>query len=460
MMAGGAALLCYRSGPYRKLWLTGWWLSLGTLCFLLLSIRFLRFRMFGLLPFYAGLRFQRSLAVISVLVIVAAGQLTLVYQAVRKKRRTWFFLAMVLFAWVITLLSNGIEGNLKAATIRTFSQYRLTDYYANIVQVNTEFIFHYARVMPRLNLHPATHPPLAVLFLWLLQRLGLGIIGSSLVVSLCGSLTLLPASGIARELFGEREAIITAAVFPLVPVFIIYSAVSLDALFMLLSTLAVWGFVLLLKRKQSVLVSALLFSLALFSTFMDFFLLPLFFLLDLGIKYFPNGPDGLKPLNLKQVAAWAGTVAAFYLGMYLLFNYNLVEVFLTAKSYNDRIFALGARPYLYWVGGNLVDYFVYLGIPLSALLSLDLKEIWQRRSISGKDAPLAAVLFTLLVLTFSGLIKREVARVWMVFTPFLLAALSGYINRVFGEDRRAFVIMLAALFSQALVFESFLDSLW
>jgi 4-amino-4-deoxy-L-arabinose transferase-like glycosyltransferase len=221
--------------------------------------------------------------------------------------------------------------------------------------------------MPQLTLHGKTHPPLATLFLWVLTRMGLGIFGASLATILFGSLTLVFVYGISHDLFGEEAARIGVGVFWLVPAVILYSAVSMDALFMFLCAATIFFFQRTLYETRYAAFLALFFGLALFSTFVAGFLL-LVFAVWIGLSYVLQS----LPTNAYRNLAWgAGFTVLIHLALYWGLNYNVFDVFFQARNLNAAMMSSPqARPYNYWVIGNLIDYFTFLGFPLFSVVCL------------------------------------------------------------------------------------------
>lgn len=81
---------------------------------------------------------------------------------------------------------------------------------------------------------------------------------------------------------------------------------------------------------------------------------------------------------------------------------------------------IGHRAYLPWLLFNLIDYGVFLGLPLVLVIT----DAVVNRDLSGRTAPtlLAATLGTLLLLNLSGTVKAETERLWLFFNPALAAA--------------------------------------
>jgi hypothetical protein len=275
-------------------------------------------------------------------------------------------LVLVGLSFLLNLAVLAINPSFVTGITRTFNRKSL-EYYGDISKVDHEYFFHYVEKMPELSLHGKTHPPLATLFLWMLSRMGLGVFASSIVTVLFGSLTLVFVYLISRDLFGEEAARLGVGIFWLVPSVVLYSAVSMDALFMFLCAATVFFFQRSLYNIRYVPFGAVCFSLSLFSTFAAGFLL-LLFTIWIGLSYFQEN----LPSDVSRNLALGGVlILIVHLVLYWGLNYNVVEVFFRARELNTAMMSgPQARPYSYWVMGNLVDYFTFLGLPVFSVICL------------------------------------------------------------------------------------------
>ena len=82
------------------------------------------------------------------------------------------------------------------------------------------------------------------------------------------------------------------------------------------------------------------------------------------------------------------------------------------------------RPYLPWIWGNIVDFFVFIGIPLTiGFLWQILKELAsgiKERSLSSFSPILWAFVITFIILLLSGKVRGEAARMWLFLTPMVI----------------------------------------
>ena len=81
----------------------------------------------------------------------------------------------------------------------------------------------------------------------------------------------------------------------------------------------------------------------------------------------------------------------------------------------------GARPFAYWVWGNLVSLTCAIGIPAAVGLRRAFDRVALRRR-SGLHVLLVAFVVVVLLADLSGLSKAETERIWLPFAVWLVAA--------------------------------------
>jgi hypothetical protein len=361
----GLMLWKVRDATLKKIGSLTWILEIIVAGFVFTSVFFLRFD-WGILPFFAGLKPAFfPLRMLPTAAIFATG-LFLLNRWKDKRFGIGELLVLVGLSFLLNLAVLAINPSFMTGVTRTFNR-KSKEYYGDISKVDHEYFFHYVEKMPELSLHGKTHPPLATLFLWILSRMGLGIFASSVVTVLFGSLTLVFVYLISRDLFGEEAARWGAGIFWLVPSVVLYSAVSMDVLFMFLCAATVFFFQRSLYNIRYVPLGAVCFSLALFSTFTAGFLL-LIFAIWLGLSYFQ---ENLPSDASRNLALGGVLILIVHLALYWGLNYNVVEVFSRARELNTAMMSgPQARPYSYWIVGNLVDYFTFLGLPVFSVICL------------------------------------------------------------------------------------------
>jgi hypothetical protein len=271
--------------------------------------------------------------------------------------------------------------------------------------------------------HVSGHPPGALLAFVALDRLGLG--GPGWAAALCigaGASAAAAALVAVRPLAGERAAR-RAMPFLVTAPAAVWVATSADALFLGVSA---WGIALLalaaahpvhptpsgiasVKRglKRGDLLAAaggLLLGLTLFLSYGLVLLAPLAIVAGSGVAI---ATRRLRPLVV--AAAAVAVVVAVFAGLGFWWLDGLAR---TRIRYQQG--SASARPYLYFLFANLAVLGLTLGPAGVAALA-------RLRRTAVARLPAAALLGIVLA-DLSGLSKSEVERIWLPFTPWLLAA--------------------------------------
>jgi hypothetical protein len=362
-----------------------WGFCIAGLFFVLISnlvIKRLISQDWGILPLYASFKPSPLSYKLLIPLITGGIGLGLLHYLMRPQlSRVWYLVLLMMLSYILILGVAGMDGPLADVMVKNFSRYRM-DYYRAVPMVNAEFIFRYAHNMIYLPLHAATHPPLPVLFLWCLTWLGLSELQCTYVVAAFGSLTIIPLFLLARRLYGDEAAKMAAAVYIFVPGILLYSATSLDVVFMFFCTLCLFYFVKCMWDSflGNYFCWAVLFSLCLGFTFSSGLYLVFFgWFILLQERYF----DKIKNLWSK-LAVMGGALLGLHLLMWLFLDYNIVQVFVTAYRLN-RSFLATHHSYFYWIWGNLAEYGIFLGVPLLVLISQYV--VYQLNGLKKKPFP-------------------------------------------------------------------------
>jgi hypothetical protein len=299
----------------------------------------------------------------------------------------------------------------------------------------SDVLRNYVSKMPQLSRYGRHYPPGMVLLYHLLSTPGVKVLGLVLP-----ALTLLPLSGLARQLGLDRRAASAALLlYATSPGVLIFPSITPLGI---LTFLAAGCLYLLLREKTGTgtVFFSFLFGLACaiyvlltFASYMLAILMGSILLIALL-----NRSVALKP-TLKLLALSILTFAAFFLILHALTGFDIVDCFRSASNThldrNGHGFDDPVR-YLFRSTGGILAYLLSAGFPLSILaLSCGMggpPMLFSRR-MGGppmpQDNPLlrALVYGTLLAILlsgFSGMSFLETERIWLFFTP-ALALLAG-----------------------------------
>lgn len=305
------------------------------------------------------------------------------------------------------------------------------------------FIADFEAIAPTLSVHGSTHPPGAILFLWMIEQVfGTGpVITSWITISLTALMPLV-AVWVGWQLGGGQLALAAGMLAVVLPGQMVYSVTSLDGVFSLLIVVGAASFFFALEPPQRpvlAIVSGLSIAAALFMTYAA---TQLFFfgIAAAAFALARHGPRfGWQSTILRiirQGAIAAGVIGLIYLLIFLTTGFNVISASRTATLINgemmERFREYGPPPtpflppsydyYLRFAAANLASYFVFVTPwALGALSALYLRagsERWQPMWA----ALLGALGALVLGMWLSGLFNREVERIWM-FTYPLVAVL-------------------------------------
>ena len=258
--------------------------------------------------------------------------------------------------------------------------------------------------------HVAGHPPGALLFFVVLDRLGLaGDLSAGLIVTGIAASTSVAVLVALRALGAEVSARRAAPFLVLGPA-AVWTAVSADALF---AAVAAWGLAALALgassgRRGPMIVWSTLAGLLLGYCVMMSYGLPLLGLLAVAVLV---AARAWEPFVVAAASASA-VVLAFAAG-----GFALWEAFpVLRERYWDGIAA--DRPASYWMWANLAALVLCAGPLLGAGLA--------RLALVRREAEQAVVLLVgaavaaIAIADLSGMSKGEVERIWLPFVPWLL----------------------------------------
>ena len=333
---------------------------------------------------------------------------------------------------------------------------------------------NYADFMLTLPIHPQTHPPGLVVWHWLvwqgftampalanslamplrtlqcqnaalmtLDNAQLASAVSGMIIPIIGGFTVWPLYALGRRLIGTRQAALAAAIFPVLPMFVMWPA-QWDQVFPLLLMAGLYLIHTGLEARSigRFLAAGVVLSLA---TFLNFGNLIMVVIAGLYmIVWWLTHMAGRELSRRGTVRLWGGQILALALGcaavwlIYVvayrvpLLDLAAMVARLLSESTRCPICPSTNRTYNVWAAWNVVDFAIFLSLPITIVLLLRLPGLLKtasaaiRRQTGVAWVPLAvAALVTFLVLDVVGIVRGEVSRLWAYFGPlFVLLALT------------------------------------
>ena len=365
-------------------------------------------------PLHSKWRPQVGVGTVPALVIAALGWWYAVAWAERLPWRPLLLLSYVVgLAWLLALAyvdgSSGVSRAL-AHGYEYLDTARVTsDIPATLREYVDRIPFSHRNNWP---VHVAGHPPGALLFFVLLDRLGLaGDWSAGMVVTLVAASTSVAVLTTLRAL-GAEAAARRAAPFLVLGPAAVWTAVSADALF---GAVAAWGLAALAvgataaRRSRAVAWSGVAGLLLGYCVMMSYGL-PLLGLLAVAVLVAAR-----SWLPLPVAAATAGAVVlAFAAG-----GFEWWEAFpVLRERYWDGL--ADKRPAAYWMWGNLAALALCAGPLLGAALA---RLVTAPRSHDRVVVLVAGAAASAVVIAdLSRMSKAEVERIWLPFVPWLLVS--------------------------------------
>lgn len=381
--------------------------------------------------------------------------IVLFYVAVRLLRRVayhlWYVIGAAVLIVVATNLLHGWEDGF--VTPIAGGGVRGIQCYHDAIKVESavEFMRHFEENQENLLTHARTHPPGAVLSIYLLHR----ILGSPAAIALviaCLStvLSMVFLYGILMKEFGEgsltRHIILLYALIPAVQ---IYYAASIDALIGALLLGAVYFFTYR-RTAIGILGSFACIFLTSFMTFGFLFILPVIVITEF-IRYRRIVRSGIT----------LALLAALYVIVERAAGFNYITSFATAAALeNPDGFMLFADPASYFftrIEGAL-EIIVFFGPFLAICAFRGFRHM--RTSGSLLFTMTAVAIATIAAMFLTGAFRTgETARCCLFIYPYLLFAVAWYLKRD-ALTRREETTLFLVVFAQTVCMQLFGNYFW
>lgn len=257
--------------------------------------------------------------------------------------------------------------------------------------------------------------------------------GFGLLMPLWAALAVLPLHSLAKRFLGQ-EAALMALWWPLVPGIAAFAG-SWNTAYPLVSLCAFWC---LCRGLESPVwggrvwqfMAGLITGMAIFTNF-AFAPLPLLLgLYTLAHVFMHSHTPYVVRLRRAIVVGiyYAFGLALPWLLFWLFSGLTPFDLLRTSFEFHLDL----DRPYWFWVGMHLWDWVAWTGVAF-ALLTVAGVVVWWRKRDNPPILSLALIA-TMLILIFSGTGRGETARVWLLFSPFLLIAAYDGLRRLSGNE--------------------------
>jgi len=353
---------------------------------------------------------------------------------------------------------------------------------------------NYSEFMLTLPIHPQTHPPGLVVLHWLVwqgfaavpdlarnvamplrtlqcqntalmtldnAQLASAVIG--MMVPIIGGLTVWPLYALGRRLIGARQAALAAAIFPLLPMFVMWPA-QWDQMFPLLLVTGLY-FIHTGLEARSVwrfILAGVVLSCATFLSVGNLIMVAI--AMVYVIAWWLIQTPWRQLLSRETVWRWAREFLAFAAGctsiwlIYVVaFHVPLADLLNVGKRLllertRCPMCPSTNRTYGVWVIWNVVDFAFFLTLPITMLLLIRLPALLRKSylAIRWKQPTawvplLLAALSIFVALDLAGISRGEVSRIWAYFGPlFLLLALAP-VKTIWPLKRAGLVVLIGLI---------------
>lgn len=376
----------------------------------------------------------------------------------RKKIEALPSIKFLLVLWLVFVTFSLSVAAIREGTFSIYEPFTRTywEYTGNLPLVKNipDFLHNYSILQPQLAKHTGTHPPGYTITLYIFQQLFSSKLAFLAVLAVMfGGLVIFPLYYFLKNFADEETVRRGLQIFIFLPSFVIMGATSMEITFLFFVWLAI--FVLYVGWGHNLSISflgGLLAALALFQNFLFLLLTPLFLVL-LIYKYFSMVPENRYLLIWRVLASIFGFLT-FYLSLYLLVNYSIIDNFFMAQKVNSEAVESNFRTifvYLKYFAINILAFGVYFGIANILLFGRNLKGFFSRDRIIDLLG-FATLAFFLII----GMFQGEVERLWIFLIPLFILPLS----RLFKENNSKFSAVISLLFFQIIIIQTLFYTYW
>lgn len=360
------------------------------------------------------------------------------------------------------------------------------------IAIGTDDLGHYLRTFPQqMQSHPfvhtSTHPPGDFVYVWLwrqgfehlpalahsvaqslrtyhcanlwfvaLEDAQIASALSQMLIPLLSGLPVVPLYLLGKRLAGPRAGLRAAVLYVVLPALTLFT-MRWDQLYPLFLCCALyWLHIGLVDDRPSrFFLAGFSVSVASFMSFGNVTILALLGVYGLAHLAF-TGASRWRAWLRQTWQGW-GMLALGCVSVWLVYQVRYGVSFAEVFSAATRTHLHIGRSYWVWAGYNLYDFATFVGIPVAVFLVSEGVWAWRRvlsRAVPREALPALAVSAALLAVNFSGVVRGEVGRLWLLWMP--AACLVVAVGLAHRASARSYKLALALLALQALCFTLFL----
>lgn len=355
---------------------------------------------------------------------------------------------------------------------------------ATMIENVSLFLQNYNNTVLQLPQHAQGHPPGAIFFFWGINKffaffpqafsflnsiqpnredVGLvwktlsssekaGALFSAVFIPFLSSCTAVPFYFLVKRIYNTAIAVQTTFLYLFIPAIILFIPIN-DVFLPFFTVITLFYFIKAQKEKSLPLffLSGALLSLG---VFFSLSLLPIAFFLAVYTLLLLLQRKISFVFSLQSGIYFLFGFLILPLFLFFFFQLNFLEVVKTLMSGLPE-----SREYSVWIWYNLLDFFIFAGIPVFLLfiicIWITIQKYLQKKYIEI-DPFFLAFFIMLFVLNFSGSVRGEVARIWLPFYPLLILPLINFIK----PNKQFILILLLLQAIQILVMQEFWVTLW
>lgn len=373
------------------------------------------------------------------------------------------YIPLIAFLFVIAINATTamMDGTLKA--IWKPFDWPGSEYFSDVpaVKAIAPFLRGYIANLWHYSIHTRTHPPGAVILLYLIGRsIAPGIAVAAWCAIIITATAIIPFYLLSRRLAGRRVAILAVGLYALAPSLVIFGATSMDGIFL---APLIWSMYFLERTiSERRLIHAILaggvLSISLFFSYVTVCVVAMMLVYAI-LKCIQTPSQAIRIVGL--LSASAAVIFASFAILYLLTGFNYLACLHMSRHYDHyamRTFTISFGRYIDISLDNLMAFLVGVGLPVVVIWCRKTTEsIHIRTDIDRFN--LAAVI-SILVFSFVRLFTHETERVWLFFIPPAMLAAASWIAARQRDERPLLEWAMCLLFAQTWLFQLLLFTIW